>query len=74
MTKSKAGYIIEAFIKRNLSSAPISEQIKVYEALSVIMPGKAERQLAEEIAFTLSEAEKLQLDFGRQLFAGIWRT
>jgi len=73
MTKRHAGEIVESFIKRNLCSVTISEQIKIYEALSLIMPGEAERQLAQEIAATLSEAEKLQLDFGRQLFAGIWR-
>lgn len=42
---------------------PIGEQLEIYEALSQVMPSKADRKKAERIAWMLKEAASMQLEF-----------
>jgi hypothetical protein len=69
VTRAKAIETVVETIQAGLANAPISRQIEIYEALSEVMPTEPERNRAMEIATTLAEVEKLQLDFSKQLFA-----
>lgn len=72
--KRKALKTILDWVSSRIAGAPIEEQITLYEALGKVLPRAQDRQKATEIAVTLSEVAKLQLDFTRQLFAGITST
>lgn len=71
MRRTEALKVLLDWIGSRVTSAPIGEQIKVYEALGNLLPTETERRRATEIAITLSEVAKLQLDFGRQLFTDL---
>jgi len=57
-----------AFIQKKLAESSIEEQIELYNALGEVLPTKAEQQHAKQIAWVLTEAQKLQMDFTSQLF------
>jgi len=69
--KRRALKTIFDWVSSKLSTAPIEEQIKVYEALGHVLPSEDQRRRATEIAVSLSEVAKLQLDFTRILFSGL---
>ena len=56
--------------QRSVATAPIREQIELYEALGEILPTPEEREHAKHIAWLLSETERHQLDFTAKLFRG----
>ena len=55
--------VLVEFAMRKLGEAPFDEQIKLYHALGDVMPTRAERKAARDIATALSKAAALQLDF-----------
>jgi hypothetical protein len=66
--KRRALKTILDWVVAHLESASINDQITLYEALGNVLPDPVDRAKATEIAVTLSEVAKLQLDFTRQLF------
>jgi hypothetical protein len=69
MNRTKAIQILTRFAAEAVDSLPRSRQIEIYKALSTVLPDENQRQSAGSIAFTLGEAEKLQLEFAKSLFA-----
>jgi hypothetical protein len=69
MKQKEALRIILDWVSGRLSSSSIEEQIRIYDALSHVLTTSEEWRQASEIAVTLSEVAKLQLDFTRQLFS-----
>jgi hypothetical protein len=49
---------------------PLSERIKIYQALGESLPGNDVRDAARELARILSQASALELDFQEQVKAG----
>lgn len=48
---------------------PLSERIKIYQALGESLPGNAARDAAKELARLLSQAAAMELDFQEQVKA-----
>lgn len=46
---------------------PLSERIKIYQALGDSLPGNATRGAAKELARILSQAAAMELDFQEQV-------
>lgn len=53
-----------------LAGAPADKVLRAYDSLAVVMPTQKEREAAERVAFTLREAESLQLKFNGLINGG----
>lgn len=54
--------VVVDFALKGAEASPVSEQIKLYQALGEVLPAPRDAAAAKEIAKTLSRAAALQLE------------
>lgn len=71
MIRSAAIETLVRFSTQHIEERPAIEQAEIYEALAEVLPTDATRLNAARLAFAIRETSTLQLDFHRQLAAGL---
>ena len=61
--------VIAGFVLRKIEEEPISEQVKLYDALSQVLTAPADREAAKQIVQHLSSTAALQLEFSTSLLS-----